>query len=481
MVDFPPKFEAGSPYHMKVGEIDSAVRFSYVIIDKAKESINLIEKGKWDSAEKDILGILRALNRNNLNFQHMRQMIYGRKLENKLTDELKRLSRDSTYLIGRYKQIKKSKWAFGDINFKKSVELLLKDIIKQEYLLKKVFKSLKGQIQRSQGIFFAGINAGASSTRCVICDANGNKLGEGKSGPAILGATGFYKSIENILLSFRRAAENAKLNPKEIFVQRIAIGIWIELKENHLRYAQIFSKYIKQFSPNIKDVIMLPDTLVAWFAGLGGNLGILVLGGTGTYVYGYHNGRESDHNPYYGKIGPRNMVVLGGRHISFHAAKLLSKLIRSKNKSIMVQLVEDAFRNKKIFPAYKNLIRALKDLMKYYPAVRDYGKLKYSETAMLAPYVLKSAKMGDQVALKLIQEATRNQCFLISQVANDIGLHNKSFKVTYQGNFITRQIVLRHIKKELPAFEPKAQIIKPVIGDEMEALLKIARENVHFY
>ena len=151
MVKTPSELEAGSPYSIKVQELDSAVRFAYLIIEKAKETIKLLEQDEWDDAKKDILQILRELNKNDMNFQHIRQMIYGRKLENQLTNELKRLSEDATLLIGEYKRI--GKWAFADDKFRKTVEFTLRDIIKQELLLKKVLKSFKRETKRSQGIF----------------------------------------------------------------------------------------------------------------------------------------------------------------------------------------------------------------------------------------------------------------------------------------------------------------------------------------
>ena len=76
MAKLPTELEAGSPYYMWVNDIDSVVRFSWVIIEKAKNAIELIEKGDWEGAEKEILQILRVLNQNNLNFKHIRQMIH---------------------------------------------------------------------------------------------------------------------------------------------------------------------------------------------------------------------------------------------------------------------------------------------------------------------------------------------------------------------------------------------------------------------
>ena len=483
MADFINKLEAGSPYTMRVDQLDSAVRFSFLIIQKAKEVIILIERKDWENANKGILQILRSLNRNNMNFEHIRQLIYGRKLEKLLTIELKRLSIEARHLLGDYNRIKKSKTSTQKSHFYRDAESLLRDVIKQEDLLERVLKSFKRQVQRSQGIFFVGINAGGSSTRCSICDKDGNKFKQsGIAGPGMFDF-GIYKAVGNMLSAFREAAENNGLNPKTMYVQRVAIGLALDSNSIHLKYAHILSSYIQKFSPNIKDVVTLPDTLVGWYAGLGGSPGISISGGTGHYVYGYNNGVESNHLKYHNKVGLRNMSVCGGRHISFHGTIVLRRLIRQKKSSRFRTIVEEEFKSKKLWPQYQGLGSALNDINKYYPTRRAYyGKLTFDETAQLAFYIILAAKGGDLDARNLVKETAKNQGYLISQVAKDIGLHNKPFKVVYSGNLISANIILHNLKKHLPEFEPYAEVIDhPIIGDEMDALLHIARKNLHFY
>jgi len=196
MVKLPTELNAGSPYSMKVEEIDSAVRFSNIIIEKAKNSIALIEKNNWDEAKEDILWIIRSLNHTNVNYQHMRQMIYGRKLENLLVIELKRLSKDATVLIGQYKQIQKTKnKPFEQDYLKENVESLLRDIINHENLLERVFSSFKTQFRRSKKGYYAGIISGGSSCRCTIIDEEGNTVGFAVGGPGHRNSLGLFKAI----------------------------------------------------------------------------------------------------------------------------------------------------------------------------------------------------------------------------------------------------------------------------------------------
>jgi len=515
MVKLPSEFEAGSPYSMKVDQLDSATRFASLLIEMAIKAIKLLEEGKWNEAERDIVQILRALNRENINFQHIRQMVRGRRLEKQLIAELERLSKDGKRLYADYIKIKRSKGRLENSHYKDEVEWLLKDIAGQENLTRKVIASFKRHLKRSHGVFYAGVNAGGTSTRCVITDENGKELGRTKEfvGPANM-RFGFYNAINVILKALRSAVEdwNPEIDPKSMYFRRMCMEI--ELKEAHQRYGSIFSKYIRRYSPNIQDVVVLPDNLVAWYAGFGGAPGILVIGGTATYVYGFYKGIESHLDSYYNKTRIREVILVAGRRMSFFGAKLLSRLIKLRNKtsmvsilrrgvinifkkrkifrstlpslrkipreSILLYVVEDAFRRKKIFKNSRNLFEAVDAIAKNYP--RDPSTLTSAEVGSLTPYLIEAAEKGDKDSLKIIRKASNNVGVIISEVATELGLHNKSFMVTYSGGVISHPFVLHHFKNELKDLERKAKVIsKPVIGEEMDALIKIARENIHFY
>ena len=82
----------------------------------------------------------------------------------------------------------------------------------------------------------------------------------------------------------------------------------------------------------------------------------------------------------------------------------------------------------------------------------------------IGKYVVDAAEAGDEEAIKLIKKAAITNCYLIAEVANDIGLHNKPFKVTYAGSIMYRLFILRRLRDELRFYEPFAEVINPIGG-----------------
>jgi len=486
MAKIPNELEAGSAYDLIPTDLDSATRFTYAIIEKAKDALKYVLRGKWNNARQDIIQILRTFNKTDINYKHIRQFTEGSGLENHLVAELNRIYNDYGHLYGDYQKIKRKKGkVFLYPKFRADIVTLLRDIISQDELLEKVFAALSKEVKKSEGIYYLAANGGGTHVIAAVTNHKGEFLGFGESGATNWDMVGFYKAFHNVMTACKQAIERAGLNPKIIHIERMAVSINVGSKVGHMRYAQLFGQYIREGSPNIKDVIVLRDSLVAWYTGLGGAPGIVVNGGTGAMIYGYNEGKESSHLKHREKVGGLSVKYLGGRFLSYHAARILLKLYlrgeRDTRKSIMWRLVEDAYNRRKIFKNSPSLIKALKDIDRSHVIVRDFGSLTFAETGSLGKYVVDAAEAGDDEAIKLIKMSTITNCYLIAEVANDIGLHNKPFKVTYAGSIMYRPFILRRLRGELGFFEPYAEVINPVGGDELRGLITIAMNNTHFY
>jgi len=207
-----------SPFDFKLKEVDSAVRFSHYIIEKAKYCIKLLEENRGRQTDDEILRLLRVINQNESNYQHIRDSMDINSNEKILVEELRRISRDIAEVLAYYKK-KKSFLEFYD-----KIDSILRDIIKQEILVNRILKLFEREVEKGEGIFFAGIDAGGTKTRCKIYNGAGKFMGEGSAGAAFVTIAGFYKCIESLILSLKDACKNAGINYKTTHFGRIAMG-----------------------------------------------------------------------------------------------------------------------------------------------------------------------------------------------------------------------------------------------------------------
>jgi len=248
--------------------------------------------------------------------------------------------------------------------------------------------------------------------------------------------------------------------------------------------SSLFLTYIKSLGRilNIEGAIIIPDSLLAWYGAFRGDAGIIVIGGTGSFIFGYNKGLAAHSSEKGLWTNWHEVPKLAGRHLMIIASKKIKDLISKNKQTLMVRLWEDSFKNHKIFGRFTNKITM--DQLLDYIEMSKYGQSKtpldISEVSYSAKIILKAAKMRDKDAIKLIEDVTETSVLYVAEIAERIELHNKKFKVAYIGSFIGNYFIKKKFKKILRELEPYAEVVKPELKPELGAI-KIARNNIRFY
>jgi N-acetylglucosamine kinase-like BadF-type ATPase len=369
----------------------------------------------------------------------------------------------------------KKKW-----QLKKAI-VLLKRIIFLEKHVEKLLITVKKKTPSAARYFYAGIDGGATSTKTVVADETGKIIGKATSGPSHPNLVGVIRTFDSLITGLKRATENAGLNFKTTHFKRICAGMCgINTLAEHLRITELMKKYTKRFAQNIKDSIIIQDSLLAWYGALGGRPGVMVIGGTGFIVYGYNKGREGMSKMKGIRMNSREVAHLGGRDIAYHAALRIRKRLNKRTETKMVSIWRAAFKRGDLFAMHSNLPFTNVIDMFIGSAYRKGGGIADKDIAATAKLIFESVNKGDGDAKAVIAEASTNAAIYVSKVAEKIGLHNMPFYVAFVGSVIRHPFALHQLGKSLPLYEPYAKIIKPQL-EPPQAGVQIAMKNIRFY
>lgn len=127
---------------------------------------------------------------------------------------------------------------------------------------------------------YLSVDGGGTSCKCSLYNADGDKLGEGRSGAsnARLGAN---RVLNEILLSTQQAFTNAKLDISNIPRTHACFGLaGLELARDQNNFASL--------ETNFKSVILETDGVTACLGAFNGADGAIVITGTGTSAVAMH-------------------------------------------------------------------------------------------------------------------------------------------------------------------------------------------------
>lgn len=303
-----------------------------------------------------------------------------------------------------------------------------------------------------------GIDAGATSTRCLVVDENGHVRGYGLGGPSNHTVTRLQEALE---AGFHSAF------PGEEYpcVESLCLG-----KAGILR-SQLIETIIKKYV-NPKHLYICGDMSIALAGASLGQPGILVYAGTGANVYGI----DEDGNEV--RIGGWGYIIDdegAGYDIGRQALK---KVFRAEDGRSQPTLLR-----KKILTHF-----GCSSLSEVLEKVYQGGGLPRSEVAALSKLVSEAAEEGDRVAQEIIAQAGRTLADAAIAALRKLNKHNQRFPVYLAGGvFRAGHWILNPFTQTLRQDAPLAEIrfpqFPPVAGAVFLALrllnLKPNEEFLH--
>lgn len=230
--------------------------------------------------------------------------------------------------------------------------------------------------------FLIGIDGGGSKTVCVVSDASGWTLGEGRSGPSNHLKTGIFtakRSLRNAILSALREA-GVDLSDVEAACAGIA-GVYRQQDREIMRLV------LREILPS-GQLYLESDAFVTLVGATGGQPGVVVISGTGSIAFGVNSRGEQRRSGGWGHL-------VGDEGSGYDMARkgLTAALRAADGRGLATSIRE-------------KLTRALEleSIEEVVPLVYS-AQLSQNDLAGLYPLVMEAAREGDAVATGIIQEA----------------------------------------------------------------------------
>lgn len=284
-----------------------------------------------------------------------------------------------------------------------------------------------------------GIDAGATSTRCLVVDENGCVLGYGLGGPSNHTAARLQKALDTVF-------SQAFPKEKRPFVESLCLGragsLPKELVENIVRH------YVQT-----KFMHICGDMKIAFWGATLGYPGILIYAGTGSNTYGIdEKGNEV-------QVGGWGYIIDdegSGYDIGRQALKQVFRAEDGRSPPTVLR--------EKIL-AYFNCATLAELLKKVY----QNNGLPRSEIAALSKIVAEAAEEGDQIAQEILAKAGRALAYMVIVALRRLHKDDQSFPVYPAGGvFRAGSYILAPFKEELlrscPRVEIKFPQFPPVAG-----------------
>jgi len=298
-----------------------------------------------------------------------------------------------------------------------------------------------------------GIDGGGTKTICILMDENRVVLGRGEAGPSNYQTLGIEKVKESIQLAIERAVMSAKIEPNvNLNIEAICLGLAgvarpkdIEIVQFVVQNLQLTNTLPVTRSLLRRNIVICSDCAIALVGGTGHPVGIAVIAGTGSIVFGQNRQGKTKRVGGWGYIlgdeGSGYDIAVGGLQaaLKFYDGRgeftaLAKKFQQHLRLNNLEELVEVVYR-------------------------RGWG---VKEIAALAPIVDRAAALGDRVADGIINRAVAELTFSTKIAIAALFNPTEEFEIAMIGGVWAGEANSRQrFETAISAIAPKAQVILP--------------------
>jgi len=298
-----------------------------------------------------------------------------------------------------------------------------------------------------------GIDGGGTKTICILMDENSVVLGRGEAGPSNYQTQGIEKAKESIQLAIERAVLSAKIEANSnLNIEAICLGLAgvgrpkdIEIVQFVVQNLQLAKTLpvTRSFLP--RNIIICSDCAIALVGGTGHSVGIAVIAGSGSIVFGQNRQGETKRVGGWG-------YILGDEGSGYDIAVqgLQAALKFYDGREDFTALAEN-------FQTHLGL-NNLEELVEVVYR-RGWG---VKEIAALAPIVDRAAAEGDRVADGIISGAVAELTFSTKTAISALFNPTEEFEIAIVGGIWGGEANCRgRFESAISAIAPKAQVILP--------------------
>lgn len=303
--------------------------------------------------------------------------------------------------------------------------------------------------------YILGIDGGGTKTRLLMTDATGNLIAESESGPSNINADG-YDSVRQVLQELvASTVKKAGVAPLDcISLCMGAAGAGRTREKDAIK--EIFKDIGFECRLEVTD-----DVTTALYGGLDGNVGVMVISGTGSICLGRNKKGERFRCGGWGHvIGDEGSGYDIGRRI---LCSIMRGFDGREPQSAMMPMILE-FLN----------LGGPEDLIEH---IYRSGTGK-KEIAALATFADAGCAAGDAAAVSILEHSAQELHHAVSTVISRLGFTGGLEVCTGGGVLAGSEYLRKSFIRLLSCSHPDARVI-PMRKDAAWGAVKIARENVN--
>lgn len=311
------------------------------------------------------------------------------------------------------------------------------------------------RLKKSHNLYL-GVDGGGTKTHIVLINEIQESVCEGSAGASNPLRVGIETSVSNIIKAINAACDAGGCSRGDIVAGTLGLA---GVRRSDLR-ERIREGIYRQL--HIKNIEVITDAEIALYGATLGKAGLVVIAGTGSVCIGQNNDGEKYSA---GGWGPLAGDEGGGAGIARSALHTIAKASDGRGaKTKLSEVAIEYFRAAHI----EDLTVAI-----YAPQVDN------QRIAGFARYVIETAQEGDEVAVKVLEEAGKELGLAARAVITKLKLQKTKFPIAYVGSiFNAGDLIFKPFLEVVHGIAPNASLIAPQLPPALAAA-KIAYKSFY--
>ncbi len=296
-------------------------------------------------------------------------------------------------------------------------------------------------------MYFLGVDGGGTKTGFCLIDSKGKII------MSYIGKTCHIEQVgqdgmRKVFQDFYDEALKKGIKKEQIKNSFLGIPGYSEIEAWDKKILEVVSEYFTNYTCG-------NDVVAGWAGSLQCESGINLVAGTGAIAYGQNDENQSARASGWGHICGDE----GSAHwIGKKGIEAFGKQSDGRSeKGFLYKLICEKLKLKKDF-----------DLI---DIIHNEWKLSRTKIATLSELVSKAAKLGDNDAVKIMNEAAYEIALMVKGVRSKMEFKNK-IKISYSGGvFKAKELILVPLRKHLDSYNINYELLEPKLEPVIGAAL----------
>lgn len=292
--------------------------------------------------------------------------------------------------------------------------------------------------------FWLGIDGGGTNCRAALADDAGAVRGEGLAEAANFLRVGLERAVNHVKQALNGACQQAGIAPTAITAACVGLA-GVSHPDHHRQMLTALQEALP-----ISAITLETDARVALAGATGNRAGVVIIAGTGSIACGI-NARSR-----FARAGGWGPVMGDEGSGSYIGRRALEAVVMAYDyRGAPTTMMEPVLRHFGVTSA-PELATVIYD-----SSPQEKGEVP-ARIAQLSRIAVRAAQEGDQVALKILQDAADELAKAAIAVIEQLRMEDEVFQVAYVGGvFEAGELILAPLRAEIKKVAPRAELAPP--------------------